>query len=430
MDEKLQPVYDALQSLAKTVENGWIDNRTLQEVWGWSFPPLSRFDLAKIPESLSISLSQGVVDTSNETLVNQLLNLPAKIDAAKAIVPNFYNGNGALAVNTYMTVLNYSRSVLEPFIGWQVVNDPKSMPAQLAKRIRNLQAEIDNFIPDKILLQTQINQIREATVASENFPYDLQALQETKKKVELISTQSSELFGQINLHTKDALIAKIGIEENKIEASNIVEQCLESYRITTSIGLAAAFDNRANRLTNSMRFWIIGLILSLVICACIGAKRYESLSQLIDTVKPSWGVIWLHILLSIVSLSPPIWFAWLSTKQIGQRFRLSEDYSFKASVAKAYEGYRREAARIDSAFEARLFSSALTRLEEAPLRLIEKDTHGSPFHEIISSDAFLKLISTIPEIVEKLSNLTKIIVKPLEVHDSKVAIELPLNNKL
>lgn len=63
-----------------------------------------------------------------------------------------------------------------------------------------------------------------------------------------------------------------------------------------------------------------------------------------------------------------MWFAWLATKQIGQRFHLAEDYAFKASVAKAYEGYRKEAARIDPEFEARLFGSALTRLDEAPLR--------------------------------------------------------------
>ncbi len=47
-------------------------------------------------------------------------------------------------------------------------------------------------------------------------------------------------------------------------------------------------------------------------------------------------------------------------------------------MAKAYEGYRKEAARIDPQFEARLFGSALTRLDEAPLRLVEIGSHGSP----------------------------------------------------
>lgn len=119
------------------------------------------------------------------------------------------------------------------------------------------------------------------------------------------------------------------------------------------------------------------------------------------------GSIWLHIVLSILSLGAPIWFAWVATKQISQRFRLSEDYAFKASVAKAYEGYRKEAARIDESFEARLFSSALSRLEEAPLRLVESDTHSSPWHELISSPQFQKALETLPELRDKFIELAK-----------------------
>jgi hypothetical protein len=54
------------------------------------------------------------------------------------------------------------------------------------------------------------------------------------------------------------------------------------------------------------------------------------------------------VVLSLLSIGAPIWLAWQATKQIGQRFRLSEDYAFKASISRAYEGFRREAARIDT----------------------------------------------------------------------------------
>lgn len=115
----------------------------------------------------------------------------------------------------------------------------------------------------------------------------------------------------------------------------------------------------------------------------------------------------MHIVLSVLSIGSPLWFSWLATKQIGQRFRLAEDYAFKASVAKAYEGYRREAAKIDEAFAARLFASALTRLEEAPLRLVENDTHGSPWHELISSPAFQKAMETVPDLRDKFIEIAK-----------------------
>ena len=115
----------------------------------------------------------------------------------------------------------------------------------------------------------------------------------------------------------------------------------------------------------------------------------------------------MQALLSFLSIGVPLWFAWISTKQISQRFRIAEDYAFKASVAKAYEGYRKEAARIDETFEARLFASALTRLEEAPLRLVEGESHGSPWHELVASAAFQNALRTVPELRDKFIEVAK-----------------------
>ena len=122
---------------------------------------------------------------------------------------------------------------------------------------------------------------------------------------------------------------------------------------------------------------------------------------------PNWGGIAVQAVLSLLSVGAPLWFAWLATKQVGQRFRLAEDYAFKASVAKAYEGYRKEAARIDPAFEHRLFDSALTRLDEAPLRLVETGTHGSPWHELANSEAVRRTFDAAPEFRDKITDLLR-----------------------
>ena len=100
-----------------------------------------------------------------------------------------------------------------------------------------------------------------------------------------------------------------------------------------------------------------------------------------------------------------MWFGWLATKQIGQRFRLAEDYAFKASISRAYEGFRREAARIDKDMEARLLASALTRFDELPLRLVEPDTHGSPWHELASSDLVKNAMRVVPGFAEQVKDL-------------------------
>ena len=76
-------------------------------------------------------------------------------------------------------------------------------------------------------------------------------------------------------------------------------------------------------------------------------------------------------------------------------------------MAKAYEGYRKEAARIDPQFEARLFGSALTRLDEAPLRLVEIGSHGSPWHELATSDGVRRAFELAPEFQEKATSLLR-----------------------
>ena len=116
-------------------------------------------------------------------------------------------------------------------------------------------------------------------------------------------------------------------------------------------------------------------------------------------------MIVLNLLLSVLSVAAPVWFAWLATKQIGQRFRLAEDYAFKASISRAYEGFRREAARFDKDMEAKLLTSALTRLDELPLRLVETDSHGSPWHELASSDVVKQAMKAVPGFAEQVKDL-------------------------
>ncbi|MNY46132.1 hypothetical protein D3C86_1812830 [compost metagenome] len=92
---------------------------------------------------------------------------------------------------------------------------------------------------------------------------------------------------------------------------------------------------------------------------------------------------------------------------MGQRFRLAEDYAFKASVAKAYEGYRNEALALNNPeFAGRLFGVALERLEEAPLRLVANDPmHATPFQELIASSGFRSALHRSAALREQLGAL-------------------------
>lgn len=197
------------------------------------------------------------------------------------------------------------------------------------------------------------------------------------------------------------------MEKINTEAAAVLKNCQTAYAASTSVGLAAAFSERSVSLSRSIWFWIGGLIIALMAGSFLGSGQLKALSELLKIPDASVAVVTLNLLLSIISVGAPIWFAWLATKQIGQRFRLSEDYAFKASIARAYEGFRREAACFDKDMEAKLLNSALTRLDELPLRLVETTTHGSPWHELASSDAVKQAMNMVPAFSEQVKGLAE-----------------------
>lgn len=396
MNKIVEALCVSLDGLAKQVTDQWIDDRTYLEAFGWNCPAVTRHDLATLATQLATRIRASSPESVDESLLKILQIIPSKIELLKAhTVPQIPSGNAAQAVSAYFSTLQWISDVTEPLYAWQTEKDPKLMPPQLAKRLRSLRAEIDQITSDKEPLKEQIQLIKEATEAAENLPTDMKALLEAKEKVQKYSNDALVLFSKIDERNMESKGLLDEINSGKEKTDKLVEKCEEAYKITTTKGLAAAFDKKASSLSLSVWAWVVGLLVALYLGATIGTQRIDHLTSAISD-KTNVGLISLHVVLALLSIGAPVWFAWLSTKQIGQRFRLAEDYAFKASVAKAYEGYRREAERIDPELEARLFSSALDRLEEAPLRLVEDHQHGSPLHEFANSSVIKEAMSSIP----------------------------------
>lgn len=408
MNEEIENLCNALDSLGEAVQNGWSDNRTLNEAFGWHHPVLDRKELAYLPISLADKIRRVKLETDDEKFLQIIDGIPEKLERLKSYtLPYFYNGNGHQAIPAYIDTLNWVSSVVEPYISWVVSNDPNSMPPAISRRLKGLQAKIQQIDVDQDRLYKQIKLINEATEAAESLPSDLEDLKAARKKVESIGQDVLKTSSKVSMAKEEVEGLLNLITENKLTSDQLVSNCEDAYRITTSKGLAGAFDQRARQLAKSMWVWVFGLLCALGAAWYVGAQRIEILTSSLSTPDPKWGMVSMHFMLAVVSLGAPLWFAWLSTKQIGQRFKLAEDYGFKASVAKAYEGYRKEASRIDQKLEARLFESALTRVEEAPLRLVEGTSHGTPWHELAESSGFREALKNIPEFRDKVFSLAQ-----------------------
>jgi outer membrane murein-binding lipoprotein Lpp len=385
MNKTIESVIISLEGLGKALRQTYAENSILSNAWGWNHPPLSTGDLAHLLDNLSYKLKLIEFNEIDKELEEEIAEIPKRVEIFKSsTLPFLSNSNALQAISVYSQLVLWITNTLDPLFSWETIKDTKVLPNQISKKLRSIQSEINEIVPNKEDLKRQIDLINNAVEAAENLPTDLEALKDARNKVNKLSTDTVELYGKIDVYYKMVEDASEKIKIKKEEADKLVAQCEEAYKITTTKGLAAAFDQRANKLSTSMWFWVAGLLSALGIGIYISSQRFELLYSAMNSQKPT-EYIWIQLFLSFLSLGAPIWFAWIATRQIGERFKLSEDYAFKSSVAKAYEGYRKEAARIDKDLELRLFSSALSRLEEAPLRLMETQHYGSPLHELISS---------------------------------------------
>ncbi len=408
MHKDLETLCVALDQLAAAVLSGWNGDQIFTEAFGWNCAAVTRHDMAAVATQLAADIRDIKSDVLDPALLKLAQDCPRRLNILKSqTIQQFWGGNSGQATAAYMTTLHSIRQNFVPLQNWQMVQDSKAMPANLSRRLRAIQAELDQIAPNKESLTNQIKQIQEAHSVAESLPIDLQTLADARDRVVGFANESSSSVEKItgNLDTSTKKLESIVTAHETTQ--KLVAQCEDAYRITTTKGLAAAFDQRAKRLGWSLWAWVLGLLLALAGGAKIGSIRIEQLSNIIYSPQLQWHIFWVEVILSLLSIGAPVWFAWIATKQIGQRFRLAEDYAFKASVAKAYEGYRKEAARLDPAFEARLFASALARLDEAPLRFVEQTSHGSPWHELFASSQFQNALATIPELKDKFIEIAK-----------------------
>ncbi|MEM8500204.1 MAG: hypothetical protein AAF542_19470 [Pseudomonadota bacterium] len=397
MDATLEELCSELDDVANAIRELPGGNSILVAQRGWNCPAITMHDLADFPEGLAAQIRMANIENISEELESSLTEVASNLALLiQHTVPQINGGNASQAVPAYLATIQWIALKLQPLLYWEIMDDPKSLPPMLAKRLRSVRKQLDEVSINKDELFDQITLIKEATEAAESLPTDLIALRDARKELaelaEYSATDSKKITEMMNNCLDEREIISDGIDK----AEKLLSQCEEAYRVTTTKGLAGAFEVRAISLSRSMWAWVIGLLGALSLGVYIGAERLELLNSAMSAVDPNIGVIIVQSFLSVLSLGAPLWFAWLATKQISQRFKLSEDYAFKASVAKAYEGYRREAARIDEAFEARLFSTALSRVEEAPLRLMNEISHGSPWQELISSKEFQEALENIP----------------------------------
>ncbi|MGY6240729.1 hypothetical protein ACW910_25125 (plasmid) [Burkholderia ambifaria] len=317
-----------------------------------------------------------------------------------ATIPHIFNGNGVAALPAFLLTMDALDRLLRPVLSIRHAEETALVQEvrSLRSTIRSLTTRSNAVKPTIERLQSMADSIVSAHEAAVRLPTDLQELEDAQDKIDKSFRNATATEYEIRKLAEESRSYSELLLRRAEAADSIVEKCETAMRASTAVGLAGAFNDRAEALTKSIFPWVGGLVSALLFGAIVGGMQLHLLAESIQaSTAPT--IVWTRLAVSLLSVGAPVWFAWLSTKQIGQRFRLSEDYAYKASISKAYEGYRREAVELDEDFQKKLFASALTRLDEQPLRFVESETHGSPWHEFLSSDVVKDAIRLAPELL-------------------------------
>ncbi|CAN7669507.1 hypothetical protein LJR039_005288 [Pseudorhodoferax sp. LjRoot39] len=188
MHEVLDDVCESLDALSSLILKSWTDDRTLAEVYGWHHPAITRHDISAKPAELASKIRLANVNEVDAKLSARLQDAPRRLQLLHpTTVPHLFNGNAHQALQALTETLNWLSDLLDPIFGWQTLQDNKAMPAPMARRLRGIQADIDELVPNKDRLQEQIRQIQDATDAAESLPTDMQSLKEARNTINRLS---------------------------------------------------------------------------------------------------------------------------------------------------------------------------------------------------------------------------------------------------
>ncbi|MGE8544239.1 MAG: hypothetical protein ACN6NS_08035 [Acinetobacter johnsonii] len=375
-----------------------------------NYPPISKKQIIQLINTEATRL-KNLNSAFSEEFLFKLDSLVIFIDGERKKIETLFAQSNAQFFDKIVQIISIINLTFQQYFDWEHVEDLKKVPREVKQRISTVQNSLNEVEESTEGIQAKVKQINEAYEAATELPVLLQDLKQSRKEIDLVRNNSNAGLANIQSNKtrsendlNNISTIKSDAENLLSEAKEILKQMQDKLTISTSTGLAHAFSNRSKELKETSHWWTAGFILSLLCTFFIAFNRFNDLKGAITQETPISYVL-IQIIISLISLSAPVWFAIISSKQIQKLFTLSEDYAYKASISASYEGYRQEAYDVDSELVKKLLNTALTKVDEAPLRLVGKEQSSSPFEELINQQQIKQLIQEMPEVKDKLFNI-------------------------
>lgn len=188
----------------------------------------------------------------------------------------------------------------------------------------------------------------------------------SEKKVEEIGTKKKEIesfhekvFGKDSdpKITVDGYKQKFDTELNRVteflkiqqgKYDTQFEQIKSLLPGATSIGLATAFEEQKKSYRNSIIIWSVVFVLTMLGMISFGIYYIVEISKIAD-LDVSKALI--ALVNKLPFFVPTVWLAIYASKQQSQNKRLQQEYAFKETFAKSYDGQKTQLEKLDIADE-------------------------------------------------------------------------------
>lgn len=143
----------------------------------------------------------------------------------------------------------------------------------------------------------------------------------------------------------------------------------------TSAGLASAFNQRRAHFKWPQRVWQAVFVVSLLALLVIAGLEFSLFSKVDGAL--TWDRLGLSLLHRLPFALPLIWLAIHSGHKAALAQRVEEDYAFKETVSRSFEGFRREMSELEgktapNSTLTRLCAGVLGVITNPPGRIYEK----------------------------------------------------------
>jgi len=248
-------------------------------------------------------------------------------------------------------------------------------------------AELKSELADITTLYTDFIDKPSTAVLSkaEKLNETFEKVSEYKTEIAEIETKVQEfdtkVFGK-NPEDKEALKAKLNTLKGELEdlhsdwnskyetLSTKIEALLPG---ATSAGLAKSYYDQKKSYQTPNIIW------SIVFTATMVGMVYYAVQTVSDS--SDLGSAFRNILSRAPFFIPTIWLANFASKQQSQNRRLEQEYAYKESLAKSYEGYKREIEKLPTSEEKteimeKLIRSMVDAAGFNPSSTLEKKSHN------------------------------------------------------